>query len=82
MSVLFQELNVVDQLTVEQNLMLGKEKVRLGFFRRDTEAVARMSRCCAAWTRASRWHRRVGRPERGAEAGHRDRQGHRLRSPT
>ena len=42
MSVLFQELNVVNQLTVEQNLVLGKEKVRLGFFRRDPQVVARM----------------------------------------
>ena len=40
-SVLFQELNVVNQLTVEQNLMLGKEKVRFGMLGRDTEAVAR-----------------------------------------
>src|SRR5512137_762482 len=39
MSVLFQELNVVNQLTVEQNLILGKEKVRAGFFRRDAKAV-------------------------------------------
>ena len=42
MSVLFQELNVVNQLTVEQNLMLGKEKVRFGIFRRDTAAVSRV----------------------------------------
>jgi ribose transport system ATP-binding protein len=40
MSVLFQELNVVNQLTVEQNLMLGKEKVRLGLFLKDAGAVA------------------------------------------
>jgi ribose transport system ATP-binding protein len=40
MSVLFQELNVVNQLTVEQNLMLGKEKVRLGLFRKDAATVA------------------------------------------
>lgn len=30
MSILFQELNVVDQLTVEQNLSLGKEKSKFG----------------------------------------------------
>ncbi len=36
MSVLFQELNVVDQLTVEQNLSLGKETRTLGFIRKDT----------------------------------------------
>ncbi len=34
MSVLFQELNVVDQLTVEQNLSLGKEKRKFGFFQK------------------------------------------------
>jgi ABC-type sugar transport system ATPase subunit len=42
MSVLFQELNVVNQLTVEQNLVLGKEKVRLGFFRREPGMMARV----------------------------------------
>jgi ABC-type sugar transport system ATPase subunit len=35
MSVLFQELNVVDQLTVEENLSLGKEKKRFGFIQKD-----------------------------------------------
>jgi ABC-type sugar transport system ATPase subunit len=35
MSVLFQELNVVDQLTVEQNLGLGKETRKLGFIQKD-----------------------------------------------
>ena len=34
-STLFQELNVVDQLSVEENLTLGKEKTRLGFFVKD-----------------------------------------------
>jgi ribose transport system ATP-binding protein len=33
-STLFQELNVVDQLTVEQNLMLGMEDSRFGFLRK------------------------------------------------
>ncbi len=33
-STLFQELNVVDQLTVEENLTLGVEDTRLGFIRR------------------------------------------------
>jgi ribose transport system ATP-binding protein len=42
MSVLFQELNVVNQLTVEQNLMLGKERVRFGMIGRDAAAVARV----------------------------------------
>ncbi|MCL1894913.1 MAG: sugar ABC transporter ATP-binding protein [Clostridiales bacterium] len=31
-STLFQELNVVDQLTVEENLSLGMEPMKLGFF--------------------------------------------------
>ncbi len=33
-SVLYQELNVVDDLTVSENLILGKEKHRFGFVRR------------------------------------------------
>jgi ABC-type sugar transport system ATPase subunit len=39
MSVLFQELNVVNQLTVQDNLSLGKEKRKLGFFKRDPELI-------------------------------------------
>jgi ABC-type sugar transport system ATPase subunit len=42
MSVLFQELNVVNQLTVEQNLVLGKEQVRFGLIRTDARTVARV----------------------------------------
>ena len=34
-STLFQELNVVEQLSVEANLTLGKEKTKLGFFVKD-----------------------------------------------
>ena len=34
-STLFQELNVVDQLSIEGNLTLGNEKTILGFFTRD-----------------------------------------------
>ena len=34
-STLFQELNVVDQLTVEQNLTLGIEDSRFGFLHKD-----------------------------------------------
>ncbi len=33
-STLFQELNVVDQLTVEENLTLGMEETRFGFLRK------------------------------------------------
>lgn len=33
-SVLYQELNVVDDLTTEENLSLGKEKSRFGFIRK------------------------------------------------
>ncbi len=40
-STLFQELNVVDQLTVEENLTLGMEDTRFGFLRR-TKKIARM----------------------------------------
>lgn len=38
---LFQELNVVDQLTVEQNLTLGMEETTAGFFRK-TQKVKKM----------------------------------------
>lgn len=34
MSVLFQELNVIDQLTVEENLTLGMEQHKLGFIKK------------------------------------------------
>jgi ribose transport system ATP-binding protein len=40
-STLFQELNVVDQLTVEENLTLGTEDTWLGFLRR-TDKVRKM----------------------------------------
>jgi ribose transport system ATP-binding protein len=40
-STLFQELNVVDQLTVAENLTLGVEDTTLGFLRR-TEKIDRM----------------------------------------
>ena len=39
-STLFQELNVVDQLTVEENLTLGMEDTRFGFLRRTDAASA------------------------------------------
>ncbi len=42
-STLFQELNVVDQLTVEENLTLGMEDTRFGFLRK-TDKVTRMIR--------------------------------------
>ena len=40
-STLFQELNVVDQLTVEENLTLGMEDTTFGFLRR-TDKINRM----------------------------------------
>ncbi|MDR1796240.1 MAG: sugar ABC transporter ATP-binding protein [Clostridiales Family XIII bacterium] len=40
-STLFQELNVVDQLTVEENLSLGMEPTRFGFFRKNPD-IGRM----------------------------------------
>lgn len=39
MSVLFQELNVVDQLTVEENLSLGKEKSRFSIIQKDPDVI-------------------------------------------
>ena len=36
-STLFQELNVVDQLTVEENLTLGMEDTTLGFLRKSSK---------------------------------------------
>jgi ribose transport system ATP-binding protein len=41
-STLFQELNIVDQLTVEENLSLGMERTRFGFFQKDNETLPRM----------------------------------------
>lgn len=41
MSVLFQELNVVEQLTVEQNMTLGTERSRFGILRKDEEKLRR-----------------------------------------
>ena len=40
-STLFQELNVVDQLTVEENLTLGMEDTTFGFLRK-TDKINRM----------------------------------------
>ncbi len=40
MSMLFQELNVVDQLTVEQNLTLGREQSRFGFEMTDKKRLS------------------------------------------
>jgi len=40
-STLFQELNVVDQLTVEENLTLGMEDTTLGFLRK-TDKISRI----------------------------------------
>ncbi len=40
-STLFQELNVVDQLTVEENLSLGMEETRFGFLRK-TDKINQM----------------------------------------
>jgi ribose transport system ATP-binding protein len=41
-SVLFQELNVVNQLTVEENLVLGKEHVRFGLIRTEQKTITRV----------------------------------------
>ena len=37
-STLFQELNVVDQLTVEENLTLGRERTRCGIIRKKDQS--------------------------------------------
>lgn len=42
-STLFQELNVVDQLTVEENLTLGMEETTLGFLRKTDKVNAMVS---------------------------------------
>lgn len=42
-STLFQELNVVDQLTVEENLTLGMEETTLGFLRKTDKINAMVS---------------------------------------
>ena len=41
-STLFQELNVVDQLTVEENLTLGIEETRFGFINRRSDNVKKI----------------------------------------
>jgi len=58
-SVLFQELNVVNQLTVEQNLSLGKETTRLGFFRKDPHLVDRVYKVLQSLDPSIGLHRRV-----------------------
>src|SRR5512137_176666 len=42
-STLFQELNVVDQLTVAENLTLGMEDTRFGFLRKTDKISAMVS---------------------------------------
>ncbi len=59
-SVLFQELNVVNQLTVEQNLLLGKERTRFGFFRRDPRLIERVYGVLRSLDPSVGLHRRMG----------------------
>jgi ribose transport system ATP-binding protein len=59
-STLFQELNVVDQLTVEENLTLGSEDTFLGFLRK-TDKIKKMTSCPkefrAFYSVQNRWSR-------------------------
>ena len=54
-STLFQELNVVDQLTVEENLTLGLEDTRFGFLRK-TDKIKKMVKVLEE-------HRFINRPQ-------------------
>ena len=58
MSVLFQELNVVDQLTVEENLTLGIENLKMGFIRK-TPDVNKLEKILASMDRSIRLGDRV-----------------------
>ena len=60
MSVLFQELNVVDQLTVEQNLTLGKEKSRFGYERKNEAQLAKTFEVLRSMDPSISLQRRVG----------------------
>ena len=72
-ATLFQELNVVDQLTVEENLTLGVEDATFGFLRKSKkikkmlEVLKSIEPCIEPRT--------VAQPERGQEADRGDRQG-------
>ena len=57
-STLFQELNVVDQLTVAENLTLGMEDTTLGFLRR-TDKINRMVSVMNSLEPSIRPHQRV-----------------------
>jgi ABC-type sugar transport system ATPase subunit len=58
-SVLYQELNVVDDLTVEENLTLGKERSRLGFIRKSPD-LARTTEILAGLDDSIHLSMRVG----------------------
>ena len=58
-STLFQELNVVDQLTVEQNLLLGREDTLLGVIRRP-DRNGRLYQILKDFAPDIPLHRRVG----------------------
>jgi ABC-type sugar transport system ATPase subunit len=58
MSVLFQELNVVEQLTVEENLTLGIENLKLGFIRK-TEDVKKLETILASMDRSIKLNQKV-----------------------
>ena len=71
-ATLFQELHVVDQLTVQENLTLGMERTRLGFLVR-SELDDRVVQTLAAIEPSIDPIGQGVDPERGAEADRRDR---------
>jgi ribose transport system ATP-binding protein len=77
-STLFQELNVVDQLTVEENLTLGMEDTTFGFLRK-TDKINRMISVMNSIEPSIKPTAAGLEPERGEEADRGDRQGSRCR---
>ncbi len=77
-STLFQELNVVDQLTVEENLTLGMEETTLGFLRKTDKINAMVGVMNSLEPSITPAAARL-QPERGQEAdrGNRESGGHR-----
>ncbi|MCK7482248.1 MAG: hypothetical protein M0C28_37705 [Candidatus Moduliflexus flocculans] len=74
-TALYQELNVVDDLTVEENLTLGRETCRFGMIRK-SEAASGPRREPPEPRRLHRSVRPGRGPERRPAAGDRDRPGH------
>ncbi len=79
-STLFQELNVVDQLTVEENLTLGMEDTRFGFLRK-TDKIQKIVSVMNSLEPSIRPQQLVSDTQRRQEADCGDREGgrHRVR---